>query len=115
MTATATTQRTASSARTAPLRLTVRGRRVLAALVLAPAAMGVGAVLFTAQPADASSAEANVAFEMVTVRSGETLWEIAEDHAGDRDVRDVVREIVELNGLEGQQVEPGMHLAMPLS
>lgn len=114
MNATAIRATATASATPARLRLTARGRRVLATLVLAPAALGIGAVLVTAQPADAASEPASVSFEMVTVRSGESLWQIAEEHAGDRDVRDVIHDIVELNGLDGQQVEPGMHLAMPL-
>ena len=53
-------------------------------------------------------------YERVTVASGETLWGIAVEHAGDRDVRDVVQDIVELNHLQGKQVEPGMRLTLPL-
>lgn len=102
-------------ARPGKLRLTTRGRRVLAALVLAPAAVGVGAILTTAAPAGASSQAVEVEFHMITVQAGDSLWSIASDHAGGRDVREVMDDIMRLNGLTSMSVEPGQHLAMPLS
>ena len=99
--------------RPARLRLTTRGRRVLAALVLVPAALGVGAIFAAAAPADASSQAVEVEFHMITVQSGDSLWSIASDHAGGRDVREVIDDIMRLNGLTSMSVEPGQHLAMP--
>lgn len=96
------------------LRLTARGRRVLAALVFAPTALGVVAIATSAQPADAASTASSVVAETVTVRAGDTLWEIAEEHAEGRDVREVLHDLVVLNDLQGQSVEPGMQLVLPI-
>lgn len=101
-----------------PLRLTVRGRRVLASALLTPIAVVggfalaqvPGALATNAGAIDAGAAET---FEMHTVLGGETLWTIAEDIAGDRDVRDVVAEIQRLNVLESSSVQAGQEIALP--
>ena len=51
-----------------------------------------------------------------TVRTGETLWDIAADHtpAGD-DVRDTIHDIRRLSGLEGSLIFPGQALTVPAS
>ncbi|WP_424465255.1 LysM peptidoglycan-binding domain-containing protein [Pseudoclavibacter helvolus] len=97
----------------APLRLTVRGRRVLLALAALPvaAAIALGATHMTS--ATAASEAADVEFEYVTVRAGDTLWGIAEEVAGDADVRDVIVEISKLNALENGSVQAGQRLALP--
>lgn len=98
------------SADRAPLRLTVRGRRVLAALViLLCAVLGSigGAALASAQqlPTDVTS---------VTVSSGDTLWSIAAEVATPgSDVRDVMAQIAALNGLHGSDLQAGQQLDVP--
>jgi len=93
-----------------PLRLTLRGRCVLAALAFAVAAL-VGAV--------AGAAVSNVGglpadVESVTVASGETLWSIAAELTPPgNDVRDVMSQIVALNGLEDEALVPGQQLTIP--
>ena len=100
------------------LRLTVRGRRVLATLLLAPVALGIGAGLaqlpaaFAGDPAVTAVGERET-FEVRTVAQGETLWAIAESIAGDRDVRDVVHEIMRLNNLSTASLQAGQRLAVP--
>ena len=100
------------------LRLTARGRRALAALLLAPVALGLGAGLaqlpaaFAGDPATAAAGEREM-FEMRSVAAGETLWQIAESIAGDRDVRDVVHEIMRLNNLDTAALQAGQRLALP--
>jgi hypothetical protein len=94
----------------APLRLTLRGRCVLAALAFVVAAV-VGAVAGVA----ASTAEGLPAdVESVTVGSGETLWSIAAElTAPGSDVRDVISQIVALNGLESEALVAGQQLTVP--
>jgi Tfp pilus assembly protein FimV len=97
------------------LRLTVRGRRALAAaaalpavIALAFAIMGGGAALAardTGAPADS--------FTTVVVSSGDSLWSIAEEVAPSADPRDVVDAIVRLNALHGAAISAGQRLAIP--
>lgn len=100
------------------LRLTARGRRVLAALLLAPLALGIGIGLaqipaaFAGDPAVVGTGERE-RFRVHTVVGGETLWQISERIAGDRDVRDVVQEIMRLNNLPGAAIQAGQQLALP--
>ena len=48
-----------------------------------------------------------------TVVYGDTLWDIAAQHAGDRDVRQVIHQIQRLNGLDSAQIHPGQVLLVP--
>jgi hypothetical protein len=50
----------------------------------------------------------------VTVQPGESLWEIAAINAPDRDPRDVIADIVELNHLDSGRVVPGQLLFVPV-
>lgn len=47
------------------------------------------------------------------VRPHDTLWSIAARHAPHRDVRAVIAEIRQLNGLSGTTVHPGHRLVLP--
>lgn len=96
------------------LRLTVRGRRVLAAIAALPAVIalsfaiiGGGAALASRDAAPAAS------FSTVVVAPGDSLWAIAQEVAPQADPRDVVDGIVRLNALGGVTVEPGQVLAIP--
>lgn len=94
----------------APMRLTVRGRRVLAALViLAAAALGsVGGAML------GSTDQASGAATTVTVSSGDTLWSIAAGvTAPGDDVRDVMVQIAEMNDLQGGVLLAGQQLEIP--
>ncbi|WP_311478228.1 LysM peptidoglycan-binding domain-containing protein [uncultured Gulosibacter sp.] len=103
--------------RGARLRLTARGRRALAGALLIPAVLGVGAGIAQIPTAMAGheqqAAAAYEQFDTYTVMGGETLWSIAEKVAGDRDVRDVVHEIMRLNNLPNANVQAGQQLALP--
>lgn len=93
----------------APLRLTVRGRRVLATLLVVAAGV-VGSVLGAVVSSDATPAEV----ETITVPAGETLWGIASQVAEPgADVRDVVAQIARLNDLEGSTIVAGSELVVP--
>jgi len=49
-----------------------------------------------------------------TVAEGETLWAIASGLAAPgEDVRDVVAELVDLNGLAGAQLRAGQQILLP--
>lgn len=97
------------------LRLTVRGRRVLAALVAAPIAVALAVAILGAGAAVASHEDGAAAgsFETVTVSAGDTLWSIAEEVAPGSDPRDVVDAIMRLNALDDPTVVAGERLAIP--
>ncbi|WP_420113955.1 LysM peptidoglycan-binding domain-containing protein [Pseudactinotalea sp.] len=98
-----------AAAAPAPLRLTTRGRAVLAGLAIAAAASAgsvVGAV--------AGQHESTGAVDVVTVSSGDSLWSIAASVATPgEDVRDLMSEIAELNGLTGTTIVAGQQLTVP--
>jgi len=110
-----TSRRTTAAAARTRLRLTVRGRRLLAAIAAVPAVvalalaiLGGGAALASrdvGMPADS--------FQTVTVLSGDSLWSIAEEVAPRADPRDVVDAMMRLNALDDATVTVGQRLAIP--
>ncbi|MFI8593509.1 LysM peptidoglycan-binding domain-containing protein [Microbacterium sp. NPDC078428] len=99
------------------LRLTDRGRRVVAGLLAGPVA---AAILFGSLAAGEALASRETtasagSFETVTVEPGQSLWAIAADVAPSADPRDVVDEIVRLNALESSTVRAGQQIAIPTS
>ena len=52
-------------------------------------------------------------FDYVTIQSGQSLWQLAESVAPTSDPRDVIAEIVSLNQLPSENVQPGQRLALP--
>lgn len=107
----------------AGLKLTVRGRRVLAAILFAPIGLGIGigvVQLPTAFAGDDAAIAGGVyeQFETHIVLPGESLWGIASSlvasvGANSYDVRDVVSEIQRLNGLTSSSLQAGQRLALP--
>jgi nucleoid-associated protein YgaU len=95
-----------------PLRLTGRGRRLVAVLGLAA---GVGAATLVSSALDGSAASGlHLAGQSsVVVGSGDTLWSIASSVAAGHDVRAVVDRIQEVNGLRGSDLVPGQVLRLP--
>ena len=109
---------TAPSANVLPatrLRLTVRGRRLLAAAAALPAAVALSVAMISGGSALASrdSGAPAESFETVSVSSGDSLWSIAEEVAPAADPRDVVDAIVRLNALHGVAISAGQRLAIP--
>lgn len=92
------------------MRLTRRGRWVLLALVVV-LALGVG---FIATQAQAGDGGAEVATSSMVVAPGDTLWEIAGEVAGNRDVREVIGVIVEMNELPNTNISAGQVLSVPV-
>lgn len=95
------------------LRITRRGRAVVATLAALPIVAGAFVFGLNGGGAVASGEQADVEFQYVTVRAGESLWSLAEDLAPDSDPRDVVSDILSLNQLSDAGLEPGQRLAIP--
>jgi len=93
------------------LRLTRRGRAVLVALALLATA---GAGLLGTQ-AVASAPGDPLEVRVHTVAPGETLWEYAAVLAeAGQDVREVVADLRELNGLRTAELEAGQVVLLPV-
>jgi hypothetical protein len=95
------------------LRITRRGRLVLTALVATPLVLGAGLVALNGGAAVASKDASGTAFEYVTVSSGQSLWDLAEEIAPSADPRDVIASVVDLNRLPTSDVAAGQQLAVP--
>lgn len=91
-----------------PLRLTRRGRLVLASLLLALAA---AVSSLAASPGQAASPARSA--PTVVVGRDDTLWSIAHRYAPDRDVFETIDEIRQLNGIADYTVHPGQRLSLP--
>ncbi|WP_083266495.1 LysM peptidoglycan-binding domain-containing protein [Arthrobacter sp. U41] len=104
-------------ARQAPLRLTRRGRFVFIGVpLILLAALILSFSGFLNAPAKAADSAAELSLTptvTVTVQAGESLWAIAEVVAPERDPRDVVDDIIQLNNLEAARVVPGQALFIP--
>ncbi|MDN5559392.1 MAG: LysM peptidoglycan-binding domain-containing protein [Ruaniaceae bacterium] len=95
-----------------PIRLTARGIRMVravATLLALAASIGIGAGLGVALRPAAGEVST------VVVESGQSLWSIAATAAAPgQDVRDVVAEIVSLNGLTDSGIAAGQELSVPI-
>ncbi|PTT62063.1 LysM peptidoglycan-binding domain-containing protein [Arthrobacter sp. HMWF013] len=100
-----------------PLRLTRRGRIVLFGIPLVIlAAILLSLAGFLNAPAKAADSAADLTLTptvSVTVQSGQSLWAIAGSVAPERDPRDVIADIVQLNNLSAGGVVPGQQLFVP--
>jgi hypothetical protein len=109
--------RRASRPTQAPLRLTRRGRFVffgVPLILLAALVLSLSGFLNAPAKASESASELSVTPTVsVTVQPGESLWAIAGTVAPERDPRDVVADIVQLNNLDAARVRPGQTLFVP--
>jgi LysM repeat protein len=96
-----------------PVRLTKRGRIVLA--TLASVLLSVMVVLSGQITADAGSASGGPALATVVVQPGESLWSIASKAAPAADPRETIALIRDLNGMQGSTVVPGQSVMVPIS
>ena len=99
----------------APLRLTRRGRVVVA---LAAALLVTMVSLLLAGVAQAtndgpSPRAARENLVQVIVRPGQSLWSVAESADPDQDTRAVIQQIIDLNSLNGDSVFAGQQLWVP--
>lgn len=97
------------------LRMTARGRRVVAGLISLPLALAVflGALAGGEALASRSASAPAGEFTTVLVEPGDSLWSIALEVAPSADPRDVVDEIVRLNALSSSTVTAGQRIAIP--
>ena len=82
------------------------------AMVAAVAALGIFAFV-AGQSANASSESVKVSFEHITVHSGETIWQLAQEYGKGQDAREWSAAVVDLNGLSTVELQPGQDLALP--
>jgi hypothetical protein len=98
-----------------PLRLTRRGRVVVAGLAVLLVAvlslLAAGAAQATSHAAPLSAAGHNLT--QVAVRPGQSLWSVAESADPDADTRLVIQQILKLNALHGDTVFAGERLWVP--
>ncbi|QYJ02735.1 LysM peptidoglycan-binding domain-containing protein [Nocardioides panacisoli] len=97
--------------RPAPVRLTRRGRVAVMVLGLL---LALGAAVWLAAGSVASDEAGVVQVEVVTVDHGETLWDIAADAAAGGDVLTMMDRIRDLNTFEGNLLQAGQELRVPL-
>jgi hypothetical protein len=99
----------------APLRLTRRGRIVVAAaaaiLVTLLSLLVTGGAWATSHSAPSGGADRNLA--QVVVLPGQSLWSVAQNADPNADPRQVMQQIVELNGLASDVVQAGQQLWVP--
>jgi hypothetical protein len=97
------------------LRLTRRGRVVITGLAALPILAGVlvGVLSSGGAVAGIDDGRAAAVFETVEIGAGDTLWGIAEAIDPAADPRDVILEIMRLNGLSDAVVQPGQQLVLP--
>jgi nucleoid-associated protein YgaU len=95
-----------------PVRLTARGRRLVAALGLT-AGLGVAGLACSAVQGGSGNGLHLAGQSSVVVRPGDTVWSVASSVAGDQDVRVVVDRIQDLNRLHGSDLVPGQVLRLP--
>jgi nucleoid-associated protein YgaU len=102
----------------APVRLTRRGRLVVTGMAVLLVAAGSVALAGAAQAlghsgATARPGTAGAAITKVEVRPGQSLWTLAEAYDPNADTRQVIQEILQLNSMSTDQVQPGQVLWMP--
>jgi nucleoid-associated protein YgaU len=97
-----------------PVRLTRRGRMVLTAA----AVLTIGAVSMVVAGAAQATGHSGApgpgrGVVKVQVRPGDSLWSLAEAYDPDADTRLVIQDILQLNSMNGDQVQPGQVLWVP--
>ena len=95
------------------LRITRRGRAVLASAIAVPLVLGTAAAVLNGGGAVATGTAPTAEFTYVEVEAGQSLWSLAETIAPQADPREVIADVVQLNGLPSADVQPGERLAIP--
>jgi hypothetical protein len=108
-------QRPRPSAAPPPLRLTRRGRIVIAVaaalLVTVISLLAAGVAQATSHRPAPRAARQDLL--QVVVRPGQTLWSVAESADPDQDTRVIVQQIIDLNSLNSATVPAGRQLWVP--
>ena len=104
-----------ASTPTTHLRLTRRGRAVFTTLAAVPLVLGAIGIALNGgmAAAEGTAGIGAAAFDYVTIEAGQSLWQLAESIAPSQDPRDVIADIVNLNQLSSEAVQPGQRLALP--
>lgn len=107
--------RSISSAKSMPpansgLKLTARGRRVVALLALLPIVMAFLLIGTRAAQADPTGPTTAV----IKVEAGQSLWDVAVAIAPNEDPRSTIWTIKALNGLATSEVQAGQGLIVPV-
>ncbi|MCX6404388.1 MAG: LysM peptidoglycan-binding domain-containing protein [Actinobacteria bacterium] len=92
-----------------PVRLTKRGRRVLALLILVPLATMLW--LFGGHGAAAVGTAPTT--KTVVVQAGQSLWSIAQTAVPTADPRETIYKIKQLNHFAGSDILPGQAVIVP--
>lgn len=93
------------------LRLTRRGRAVFTTLAATP--LVIAALAFALNGGMATATVEAGSTEYVTVLSGQSLWQLAQEVAPGEDTREVVAQLLRANSLDSAEVFPGQQLAVP--
>jgi len=99
----------------APLRLTRRGRIAIAAaaaLLVTLLSLVLTGGAWAAGPS-APSRGADRSLAQVVVLPGQSLWSVAQTADPNADPRQVMQQIIELNGLAGDEIQAGQQLWVP--
>ncbi|CAO1651011.1 LysM peptidoglycan-binding domain-containing protein [Salinibacterium sp. NSLL150] len=97
------------------LRLTTRGRVVLMTLAATPLVIAALLISLNSGGAAATLESNENAFVYVDVAAGQSLWNIAEQHAPGHDPREVVAQLIEVNQMSSADIFAGQELAIPAS
>ena len=90
-----------------------RGLTRLALLLVLVSAIGYLSLAAAASDGSAGSSSENLGYEYVTVFSGQSLWQIAEEHAPNQDPREFIHQVISLNQLGSADVTAGQRIAIP--
>ena len=94
--------------------LSRKARLIRTAVILALVITGVNQFgQWQAAQASNTAGASAAAFSFVTVRAGETLWQLAEENSPNTDPRDWIAKVVSLNNLQTADLMPGQKLAVP--
>jgi hypothetical protein len=93
------------------LRLTRRGRVVFTTLAATP--LVLAALAFALNGGMATATVDQGTTDYVTVLSGQSLWQLADEVAPGEDTREVVAQLLRANSLDSAEVFPGQQLAVP--
>ena len=91
------------------IKLTVRGRRLVALLALLP----IVAAFLLIGTHSAQAETAMPATAIIKIEAGQTLWDVAVAIAPNEDPRATIWTIKALNGLETSEVQAGQALVVP--
>lgn len=57
----------------------------------------------------------NRKYETVTVKKGQTLWQIAEEYTNGKDIRKFIKQVSSANGINPDNIVSGQELVIPIS